>query len=125
MPALVNDHSNFRIYTFKFTYGFIGCDQKRGLQKFIIHISSWIIFNFKWLFLDQLNLIWILSHRLGGGGGGVPWLLITDMCINDTVVFLSFCRYILTSKEDIRWDSGITSGDGDEKSLYSTKKGLV
>ena len=48
----------------------------------------------------------------GGGRVGVQWLQITDVCINDTVIFLSLCRYILTSKEDIRWDSGITSGDG-------------
>ena len=45
----------------KFTYKFTSCDQKRGLQKLIIHISSRIIFNFKWPFLDQLNLIWIPS----------------------------------------------------------------
>ena len=53
MSASENDHSNF------FIYRYIGCDQKRCLQKFIIHISSQIIFSFKWLFLDQLNLIWI------------------------------------------------------------------
>ena len=32
---------------FKFTYRFIDFDQKKGLQKFIIHISSRIILNFK------------------------------------------------------------------------------
>ena len=45
-------------------------------------------------------------------GGGGQWLQITDVCNNDTVIFLSFCRYILTSEEDIRWDSGITRGEG-------------
>ena len=34
----------------------------------------------------------------GVGGWGVQWLQITDVCINDTVIFLSFCRYILTSE---------------------------
>ena len=47
-----------------------------------------------------------------GAGGGVQLLQITDLCIIDTVIFLSFCQYILTSEEDIRWDSGITSGEG-------------
>ena len=60
MPASENDHGNFHIYSLSLPTGrCIGCDQKRGLQKFIIHISSRIIFNFKWIFLDQLNLIWI------------------------------------------------------------------
>ena len=54
---------------------------------------------------------------MGGGGGGAwgegrQWLQITDVCVNDTVIFPSFCRYILTSEEDIRCDSGITSGEG-------------
>ena len=53
-----------------------------------------ILFSFKWLFLDQLNSIWIPYRRLvgcvGGGGGGGQWLQITDVCVNDTVIFLSF-----------------------------------
>ena len=43
--------------------------------------------------------------------GAGQWLQITDVSINDTVIFLSFCRHILTSEEDIRWGSGITSGE--------------
>ena len=46
------------------------------------------------------------------GEGGGEWLQTTDMCINDTVIFLSFFLPIhLTSEEDIRWDFGITSGE--------------
>ena len=48
----------------------------------------------------------------GGWRGDGQWLQITDVCINNIVTFLSFCRYILISEEDIRWDSGITSGEG-------------
>ena len=48
----------------------------------------------------------------GARGQGGAMVQITDVCINDTVIFLSSCRYILTSEEDIRWDSGITSGEG-------------
>ena len=51
------------------------------------------------------------SIPVGWGWGG-QWLQITDLCINNTLIFLSFCRFILTSKEDIRWISGITSGEG-------------
>ena len=43
----------------------------------------------------------------------MQWLQITDMCINDTVIFLSFFLPIyLSSEEGIKWDSGITSGEG-------------
>ena len=57
MPASENDHSNFRIYNLCLPMHWLW--SKEGLQKLIINISSRIIFNFKWLFLDQLNLIWI------------------------------------------------------------------
>ena len=61
---------------------------------------------------DQEVLIKAKHGLLEGGGREGQWLQITEMCINDTVFLLSFCRYILTSEEDIRWDSGITSGEG-------------
>ena len=47
MPESEDGHSNFRFYSLNLptTVYCTGCDQKGGLQKFISHISSRIIFN--------------------------------------------------------------------------------
>ena len=108
MPASENDHSNFRISTLSLPTGSLAVI-KRGVYKshYSYFIANYIQFEvtFPWPAEFDLN-----SIPVGWEGGG-QWLQITDVCINDTVIFLSFCRYILTSEEDIRWESGISSGE--------------
>ena len=73
MPASEIDHSNFRIYTLSLPTGSFAVI-KRGVYK-----SSLFIFHRELYSMGE------------GGGAGKQWLQITDVCINDTVIFLFFC----------------------------------
>ena len=88
IPASENDHSNVRIYTLSLPTGSLAVI-KRGVYKsslFIFHRELYSV-------LSDLPLtIPVGWWGRGAEGGGGQWLQITDVCINDTVIFLSFCR---------------------------------
>ena len=103
IPASENDHSNFRIYTLSLPTGSLVVI-KRGVYKSSLFIFHRVLYSI----LSDISL----SIPVGwwGGGGGSGYKPLTCALIIQYFFFLSADN--LTSEEDIRWDSGITSGEG-------------